>query len=1197
MPGLSRYTTKHAAWTGWLAVMEVLLLTAFSLGQASYTSQLRGVVTDQTGAVVRNATVTITNNGTNISSVAHTDDHGSYIFTGLRPAIYTLKVEMAGFQPVEKTNVVLQVDQQTSIDVALHPLGVIATMDVSDSMPLLDTESAAIGTDVGNEYIRDIPLYNRSFFGLAFLSAGVTETTGSGIQDNYPSGTNFVSNGQRNATAEVTMDGSPISAPEQGEGGNSNVYYQPSVEIVQEFKLQNNSFSAEFGNNGGTVMNIVLKQGTNKFHGSGWWFLQRAATDARDFFNTGEKPDHLRDQYGFSLGGPIRKNKTFFFVDFEKVRQHDPTNIDAVVPTELERAGNFSESGTPIFDPTQCAPPPDPEDQSCTRPRFSDGGVDDVIPQGKINPIGQNILNLYPLPNVSDAVFPDPNYRTVVLSDFTSWQFDVKIDHQFNDKNRLAGRYSRHSDSYETPTIFANGDLFNDGVIYDTDVHNGSLEYVLTPTNTTLWTSRFSVDRVVAPGFNNNYPTLESVGLPSVLAANGLDRMPTISTGDDPWTSMFSQCCVDTNFAHTLYSYSSTFQWVHGNHSIKFGGEQRRFYNNFWQPNYPSGLFDFSRDMTTQQPNAGLGGEGQGNPFATILTGFAYGGELNVVPAVADLSKETAFFVTDDWKITSKLTLNLGLRYEWSTPYTERFNRSQFSDFTGASGIDIPGLGSIKGTTIFATSDQRSVPVDRNNFAPRLGFAYQFTPNTIIRGGAGIFYGMNVATNFQYAGTSFRRSAAIHFSTDNYLSQFATLDNPFPDGLTPAQGTKYGSLAEWGYDNGNDLGTQTAQNADIYQWNFGVQQLMPGQIVLAIDYSANRSTHLPWSGAISTRNRNFLSSKVRNALVEEKNPTHDPKNNDVSDYLNSNVDNPFQPLFVAGPSQIFNEADSLYKNPTIPQINLLRPYPQFDGSFQGLPLLEAGSWYNALQVRFQKRPSHYISVEGSYTWAKATDDSSSGANQWIGNLQYDSPQTLDNLGVEHGISANDTAQRFTVAAVFDIPVGRGLWIGNNMGNITNGIIGGWSLSGFVTLQTGQPMYIFMGSPRLADGYQRPNVICSQLTSGLSFTQAAETGRSYLNGDPDTGCFADPGDNIPGNAPRHFSSLRGPGIRNLDLALYKEFSIKENMQLQIRAEMFNTTNTPRFAFPQDLGWGNDDFGNITSTTNNFRRMQFGARFQF
>ena len=210
----------------------------------------------------------------------------------------------------------LQVDQQTTIDFTLHPLGVITTVEVTEAAPLLDTESAAIGTDVTNEYVRDIPLYGRNPFGLVFLAGGVTETTGSDL--GYPAGTNFVSNGQRNATAQITLDGSPLSAPEQGEGGNSNVYYQPSVEIVQEFKVQNNSFSAEFGNNGGTIVNMVLKQGSNAFHGSGWWYGQRSEFDARDFFNSGDKPDHVRDQYGFSLGGPIMKEQDILLCGFRK---------------------------------------------------------------------------------------------------------------------------------------------------------------------------------------------------------------------------------------------------------------------------------------------------------------------------------------------------------------------------------------------------------------------------------------------------------------------------------------------------------------------------------------------------------------------------------------------------------------------------------------------------------------------------------------------------------------------------------------------------------------------------------------------------------------------------------------------------------------------------------------------------------------
>ncbi len=1170
-----------------VSVLFVLLfLTATAFAQASYTAQIRGVITDQTGAVVPNATITILNEETGIALISHTNDEGLYILAGLRPASYTFRVEAPGFQPVEKKNLVLQVDQQTTIDLKLNTARAnTSVLVVGDTAPLLDTESANLGTDVTNQYVRDIPLYNRSVFGLVFLAGGVTETTGSGINDNYPSGTNFVSNGQRNATAEVRLDGSPISAPEQGEGGNSNVYYQPSVEIVQEFKVQNNSFSAEFGNNGGTVMNVVLKQGTNKLHGSGWWYGQRSNFDARDFFNKGEKPDHVRDQYGFSLGGPIIKNKTFFFVDFEKVRLNDPVNIEAVVPTDLERAGDFSQSGTPIFDPHSCTGDP------CVRTEFPG----DVIPSGQIDPIGQAILNLYPRPNVANATFPAPNFRTVVLNSFSSWQFDVKLDHHINDKHKISGRYSHHSDDQSTPTVLANGDLFNDGVIYKTSVHNGSLEYNWMLSPRMLWTSRVSVDRVKAPGQTNNYPTLQSVGLPSVLAANGLNRMPAVITDDfgaSPWTSMFSQCCVDTHFAHTLYTYSSVLQWSQSAHSFRLGGEQRLFFNNFWQPNYPTGLFDFSRDVTTQQPNAGLGDTGQGNAFATILTGFPYSGELNIVPAVADLSKETAFFVQDDWKVTPKLTLNLGLRYEWSTPYSERFNRIQYSDFTGDSGITLPGLGEIKGTTLFAGSGRRTAPVDRNNFAPRFGFAYQLAPQTVIRGGAGMFYGMSVATNFQYAGTAFRRSAAIHFTTDAFNSQAATLADPFPNGLSQPQGQKYGKLAQWGFADENDLGTDTARNAEIYQWNLGVQHLLPGGIVVAADYSANRSTHLPWAGTASTRNRNFLSSAVRNQLVASMNPTHDPNNNDVSDYLNGTVANPFQPLFVAGASQIFNEPDSIYNEAEIPQLNLLRPFPQFDGAFTGLPLLAANAWYHALQIRFQKRTSHYISFEGNYTLSKATDYSSAGANAWVGGLQFDNPQVLDDLKAEHSIGASDATHRFTTAFVLDIPIGRGRWLGKDMSRVLDGIAGGWSLQSFVTLQSGQPLAIQMASPRLADGTQRPNVVCGNLRTGISFTEAAVTGMPYLN----SNCFADPGDNIPGNGRRFFSNLRGPGIRNMDLSLSKEFNLREDMRLQVRAEMFNTTNTPRFAIPA-TGWGSEDFGTVTSTRGNSRKMQFGARLQF
>lgn len=1185
-----------------------------ALGQASYTAQVRGVVKDQSGAMIPNATVTIINDATGILTTAHSDTNGLYILTGLRPAVYTIKADKPGFRAAEQRNVVLQVDQQTTIDFELHPLGVSTTVEVTEAAPLLDTESAAIGTDITNEYVRDIPLYNRSMFGLVFLAGGVTETTGSGINDNYPTGTNFVSNGQRNATAEISLDGSPLSAPEQGEGGNSNVYYQPSVEIVQEFKVQNNSFSAEFGNNGGTVVNMVMKQGTNNFHGSGWWYFQRSATDARDYFNTGPKPDHLRDQYGFSLGGPIIKNKTFFFVDFEKSRQHDPINIEGVVPTDLERTGDFSQSldSTPggIFDPSTCVLV-NPGDTTCTRSQFPGN----VIPTNQIDSVGQAILNLYPHANVPGATFPDPNFRTVVTSSDPGWQFDVKLDHQFNSKHRIGGRYSRHHDVGTAPTVIGSGD-FGDGSIYTTTAQNGGLEYNWSVTPSMLWTSRLSVDRVVAPGQTNNYPTLSDVGLPSILAENGLSRIPSINV-DSGFLSIYTQCCVDTHFAHTLTSYSSVLQWVKGRHSIKVGGEQRVFLNNFWQPNYPTGSFYFLRDVTTQQPGQGLGQSDtpQGNPFATMLTGFPSndGSQYNIVPAVADKSKETAFYVQDDWKVTSKLTVNVGLRYEWSTPYNERFNRLQFSNFTANTGINIPiapeqgfpVIGNILGTTVFPTSSKRNAGVDRNNFAPRLGFAYQLARNTVVRGGAGVFYGMNVATNFQYAGPAFQKSANIYFTKDNYQTQYATLENPFPAGLSGPQGTKYGSMAQWGFSNASDLDTGVARNAEVYQWNLGIQHLLPGQIVIGVDYSANRSTRLPWAGTgspaggPSTRDRNFISSTIRAQAVALA------PGGDVTGFLNSEVPNPFQCFFTTPAamnqgswcpsSPVFNASDvvdSRYLDDTIPLINLLRPYPQYDGGFEGLPKLIANSWYNSLQIRFQKRASHYISFEGNYTFSKAEDNSSAGRNAWIGNLLLDNPQVLDNLRAEWGISSNDATHRLTTAFILDLPFGKDRWIGRNMNGFLDGLLGGWSLYSFLTLQSGQPLAIYDSAGLLADGNQRPDIICSQLTTGISYKEAARTGQPYLN----QNCFANPGDNIPGNAPRHFSNLRGDGIRNVDLSLSKEFSIRENAKLQVRAEVFNVANRQRFAFP-DTGSGDGSFGGVFSTTNNFRRMQFGTRFQF
>src|SRR5580765_7426913 len=438
-----------------LAILTLLAAPLVLNSQANYTAQLSGTVTDTSGGVVPGARVTITDDATNIPVTAVTGDRGEYVLTGLRPATYTFRVEANNFAAVERKGLVLAVNQRAAVDVTVTPGTVSTSVTVTTQAPLLDTSDASLGTDITNEYVRDIPLPNRSFFGLVFLSGGVTETAGQGTNDSYPTGTNFVSNGQRNATAEVRVDGALTSAPEQGEGATTNVYYQPSVEIVQEFKVENNSFSSEFGSNGGTVVNIVLKEGKNKVHGSGWWFGQRSALDANEFFRNKfevPNPDHARDQYGFSLGGPIKKEKTFFFIDFEKTRQNDPVNIDAFVPTTLERAGDFRNTQIICSDAANGCNPGDATQQRIFNPQnptFDGSGnlvrSDFAVPN-LIDPIGQAIINLYPQPTVANAGPGELNYHNAVLSKFSARQFDVKIDHHFNEKSRISGRYSNHHD-------------------------------------------------------------------------------------------------------------------------------------------------------------------------------------------------------------------------------------------------------------------------------------------------------------------------------------------------------------------------------------------------------------------------------------------------------------------------------------------------------------------------------------------------------------------------------------------------------------------------------------------------------------------------------------------------------------------------------------------------------------------------------
>ncbi len=693
---MKRLQTK-ASLLGIGMILWIAVLSGNALGQATFTAQLRGTIEDASKAAVPRVTVTATNNATNVSETVTTDDQGRYIFNTLRPASYTLKVEAQGFKTVVQPNVVLRVGQQMDLDISLEVGEVTSTVEVTEAPPLLNSVSAALGQEVDNRYVTEVPLLDRQILNLAFLAPGVTEV-GGGLFGNSAqiSGVNFVSNGQRTSTAEVRLDGGLVTGPELGGGGVNTVSYQPPIEVVQEFKVQNNSFSAEYGGNGGTVISVVTKSGTNEFHGSGYWFGRRPQLDANNFFANRDgqkKADFKRDQYGGSVGGPIFRQKTFFFFDFEKIRDASPSTITTTVPTDLHKRGDFSQTFNPdgtlqqIFNPFDIYT--DAEGNLRRRP-FSGN----VIPSNLISPLAQSLMSFYPDPtSAGDPITGLNNFTNSFTIANPAYSYDIKIDQVFSEKSRLSGRYSRYYGESGGAQFFGNpADPNPSGGLGSNSLNNFVLEHTWTLSPTTVWTNRFGVERQYSPRRTPEFdPT--SAGFPPVLSeVNGRGTFPRIDV--ESYSSLGQFGWTDTTAARTQFIGASSLSKVVGPHNLKFGVEQITSFVNFWQPGYPSGYFSFGRLATMEEifnPNPN-----QGNGLASLLLDFGdpFGWNgINIQPGTAAKSKQTGLFIQDDWRVTQRLTLNLGLRYEWSSPFTERFDRTGISDFNADAGVDVAGVG------------------------------------------------------------------------------------------------------------------------------------------------------------------------------------------------------------------------------------------------------------------------------------------------------------------------------------------------------------------------------------------------------------------------------------------------------------------------------------------------------------------------
>jgi hypothetical protein len=1198
-----------------LAYLFVFLMFTpiHALGQGLDTALVRVSVTDPSGGSIPGSRVAMTNDGTGVEFTCVTDQEGSCRFNNLKPASYTAKVVADRFKTARREHVVLQVGQQVDLAFVLEIGSTSTTVTVGSGAPQINTVTAELGTTVTGNYILDMPLFDRSPNNLIFLAPGVTNVNGGDV--NALGGLNFSSNGQRVFTAELRLDGAVASVPEGGEGGTNNVTYKPSVEGIQEFKLLNNGYSAEYGSNGGTVITMITKSGTNEFHGSGFYFTRRPWMDANSWFaNAADEPrtTYKREEYGGSIGGPIVKKKAFFFFDFERDQFDQPFTVGAIVPTPLERAGDFSQSYNPDGSPVVIYDPATGDPVTGNRLPFHGpvSAVDtpNVIPAGRLNPLGLALINLLPPANqVVDPSTGANNYVQNLATTAPGWQLDGKVDYFFNQKNWLSGRYYMRRETDNTPDPFLSQNtmgLYTEGITLAHD-------WAINPSM--LWVNRVTLTRYNTPEsvkmtVNPLNINGTGVGFPASLINNAFYSVPAFpSIGfDDGYQGLDTDaCCTVTKETDTQWSFSSMVTKNYKTHIIKFGGERRIFLNNFFQPSNTAGNFSFGENYTAQNVLGGSGANGveDGNDLASMLINFPDGGgaagsatDLSETPAVANKSMETNFFVQDDWKVTPKLTLNIGLRYEWSTPYTERHNRNMFTCFTCDSGINVPPLGEwpggeLYGTSILATPQHRHSNGDYNNIGPRLGFAYGLNDATVIRGGAGVYYGLNFATNWQYGGQDWNDSVPFFATQDGGFTQYGSMTNPFPDGLSFPQDGKYGPLSLYGLADYNHAGL-SVRNAEIYQWNLGIQHQFARSIMLEVNYSSNRSTHLPWDKSL--RSQDYVS--VANRL--KCSPDNPALCGTAA--LNEYVDNPFQYLFTqmpGMPAPLFNVPTSEYGNPQIPRLNILRPYPQFEALYGYTPF-SANSTYNSLQVRFEKRYSYGLSFTGNYTYSHQLSDSDTGANPGLGSnlASFSAVQDKNNLKAEWAISANDTPNRFVIAATYELPFGRGKALGKDMNKYLDAVAGGWKVGSFVTVQSGQPLAIRMAHNRISGGSQRPNLIGNPCT-GLSPEDVLKGGGSYLN----WAAFANPGDEEDGNTPRTLSSCRSDPIGNLDANVSKSFRFREHMTLELRGEFFNAFNHPNFGSPN--GSFNPSsagaFGLFQNSqpNNQWRHGQLGLRVEF
>jgi len=1162
-------------------VAALLLGVALLALAQSYTASIRGVVTDASQSAVPNAKVVITDADRNLQQETITDNAGRYVITALPPGRYTLTVEAAGFTRHARSAFALQVQQQATIDVELA-LGAVATVvNVEAGVPLLNTTSASLGRVVENKYILSLPLAGRAPLSLVGIAPGITP---SNLNPGGQSNTNFTANGTRNSTVDVLLDGMSVTNVEQN-SGITNLEYQPSVDVVQEFKVQTSFFGAEFGNTGGAIVNVVTKSGTNELHGSVYEFHRNSALNSNNWFSNRAGraiPDFHRNVFGGTVGAPIRiprlyngTDKTFFFYDYEGSRTANAATRNVTVPTLLERQGDFTDTRASngrlitIYNPLDTY-------RTASGNTLRRVFTGNQVPRSMFRPLAVRALATYPQPTSSGNPFTHTNnYFAQGVSQGRSNQMDSKIDHIISDKQRIMSRYSLNWGASIPAVLWGSlADPFSNGNS-NSRTQNFVFDFTRSHSPTTLITLRYGVLRQHAQtipksdGFD-----LTAFGLPSLYLTSGLRQHPLFSLEGYQETGQVGFGRIGRG--DDVNSLTGSLTRIFGGHTLKTGAEARLMRLNYLQPGHPQGQFSFNRATTNEDPNRS--DSLQGNAIASMLIGWPSGGQVSLDPWSASASQYYGFYAQDDWKATRRLTVNLGLRYDFDVPRTERYDRYSWYDFDAPSPIAgrvaasaCPACGDLRGQFRFVDENNRHpMDGDYNNIQPRFGLAFALDDRTAIRAGYGMFYTLSRATLKGHTGSGFTTTSNIEPSRDGGLTQYASLDNPYPDGLNIPPGRRDGASTFLGLGIGTE--SRSNQNPLYQQWNFSFQRAVSATSVVQVNYTGSRGTHLYFGGGVTNQNR------------------LDPSYWDQGrTRLNELVPNPFLGV-------VTNPLSRLSAR-TVTRNTLLRPYPHHAGGVSGSARNIGNSIYHAAQFLIEKRYSRGLTFGGHYTIAKMIDDSSfsDGNVGWLGGVTE--VQNPYNLRLERAVSAQDIPQRVVLTVSYQLPIGSGKWIGARWNRGLNMLLGGWEVAGIMTFSSGfalnsgsQFREAPLQSPTLWEGAQRPNLVGDPRLPG---SVKDRLGR-YLN----EAAFSRPAPDTYGSAPRTLPNYRSPGIRNGDLSIFKNVAFTETRYIQLRLEAFNVTNTPTFATPH-MTFGATNFGVIDTYAGGRgpRELQVAIKFYF